>query len=245
MTEIELNRPRLAHVLEGFPVPLVPQPVQQSFERFCLDLDALGRMDRETGTPLIDAVTLTAMLREFVDHDLADKLVALLDAPADCAFRVDLDRGRYDEVSWFELAREVVIFDSQPDANFAELRIPETATVEEVIKAVQARFPSMEEEMIDPEILARQVIKRLQEPGDAEAVLRIISRQLGWWAALVTVLMLPPAVVATRVPSDNEASTIVWPLAMNALAAGVGGWTLTVIGSCLLAPLHPPFEERQ
>ena len=107
-----------------------------------------------------------------------------------------------------------------------------------MVKAVQKRFPSMEEEMLDPAILAPQLIKRLENPRQTEEVLRIIARQLGWWAALVTVLLLPPTISATREPPGIGTSDLAWPLAMNVLAAGVGGWTLTVIGSCLLAPLQ-------
>ena len=238
MNEVDLSRPRLAHVLEGFPVPLVSPTVQEQLERFCLDLDALGRIDQETGEPLIDEITLIAMLREFVSHTLADRLVAQLKALPSCAFRIELQRGRFHEISWFELAKEVVIFDCEFDATFAELRLPDGASTDQVVKAVQNRFPSMEEEMLDPAILAPQVIKRLENPRQAEEVLRVIARQLGWWAALVTVLLLPPAVSATGEPPGIGKSDLAWPLAMNVLAAGVGGWSLTVIGSCLLAPLQ-------
>ena len=88
------------------------------------------------------------------------------------------------------------------------------------------------------QVFAPQVIKRLENPRQAEEVLRVIARQLGWWAALVTVLLLPPAVSATGEPPGIGKSDLAWPLAMNVLAAGVGGWSLTVIGSCLLAPLQ-------
>jgi hypothetical protein len=238
MNEIELNRPRLAHVLEGFPVPLVSPNVLAQLESFYLDIDALGRIDEETGDPLIDEVTLIAMLRKFVSTDIADSLVAQLKALPGCAFRVGLEPGRLTEASWFELASKVVIFDVEPNATFAELGLAASVSAKRVVKSVQYRFPSLEEEMLDPAILAPQVIKRLEDPHQAELVLRTVTRQLGWWSALVTVLLLPPAISALRQLPESGQSVVAWPLSMNVLAAAVGGWTLTVIGSCLLAPLQ-------
>jgi hypothetical protein len=194
--------------------------------------------DDETGDPLIDKITLIGMLREFVSHERADKLVEQLGAITGCAFRVDLERGRYREVSWFELAQRVVIFDAEPTATFRELGLPPEVSRYQVVTSVQKRFPSLEEEMLDPRILAPQVIKRLTDPQQSEAVLRIIARQLGWWAALTTVLLLPPAVTAAKSLPSSDESEVAWPLSMNVLSAAVGGWTLTVIGSCLLAPLQ-------
>ena len=238
MSEVDFIRPRLAHVLQGFPAPLVSPTVQEQLERFCLNLDALGRIDQETREPLIDEITLVAMLREFVDSTLADRLVAQLKSLPSCAFRTGLQRGRHSEISWFELAKKVVIFDCELDATFSELSLADGASTDQVVTSVQNRFPSMEEEMLDPAILAPRLIERLEDPRQAEEILRIVGRQLGWWAALVTVLLLPPAISATREPPGVDSSELAWPLAMNVLAAGVGGWTLTVIGSCVLAPLR-------
>lgn len=238
MNEIQLDRPRLAHVLDGFPAPLVSPAVLERLERFYLDLDALGRVDEQTGEPLVDEVTLIAMLREFVEPALADRLVRQLKALPGSAFRVDLQRDRIREVSWFELAQKIVIFDAEPATTFAQLALAGDASADHVVKSVQRRFPSLEEEMLDPAVLAPQVVARLEDAGQAEDVLKIIARQLGWWSALVTVLLLPPAIAAVRGRGGSAKSEVAWPLSMNVLAAGVGGWTLTVVGSCLLAPLH-------
>jgi hypothetical protein len=238
MNQVSLDRQKLAHVLEGFPSPLVAPSVMEALERFYVDLDALGRIDTETGDPLIDEITLVSLLRESVSHAVADRLVGQLKALPCSAFRVDLVRGRYSEVSWFELARQIVIFDTEPTATFAELDLVAGALPNQVARSVQERFPSLELELLEADVLAAQVVKRLEDPNQSEAALRIINRQLGWWAALTTVLMLPPAIAAARELRESGKSGVAWPLSMNVLAAAVGGWTLTVIGSCLLAPVQ-------
>lgn len=240
MNGIELNRPRLAHVLDGFPEALVSPRTLELLARFYLDVDALGRIDEQTGDPLVDELTLLAMLRIFVSSAVADRLVAQLKALPGCALRVGFEEGRQSarEVSWFELAREIVIFDTETGATFAELGLPSRASIDQVVKSVQRRFPSLEEEMLNPALLAPQLVKRLEDPEQALCLQKTIVRQLGWWAALVTVLMLPPAMSAVRDTPDACNSEVAWPLSMNVLAAAVGGWTLTVIGSCVLAPLQ-------
>lgn len=238
LNRADMDRDRLAHVLQGFPAPLVEPDVFRMLDRYYADLDAIGRIDDETGEPLIDKVQLTALLREFVNLGEADRLVKLLEGLQGAAFRTALGRDRYREVSWFELAREIVIFDTEPKTTFEQLRLSSRATPDEVIDAVQARFPSLEREMADPTILGDQVIKRLSDPQQAEAALHIINKQLGWWAALATVLLLPPAIAARRHVSDPKTAAVAWPLSMNVLGAAVGGWTITVVGSCLLAPLQ-------
>jgi hypothetical protein len=236
MSAVDPNRPRVAYVLHGFPQSLVPPSTLERLQRYWLDLDALGRIDEQTGEPLIDEITLTSMLREFVSPAIAGHLVEDLKKIQGCAFRVGLERDRLParEVSWFELARSIVIFDAEPEARFDQLGLANNASTTQVIKSVQKRFPSLEEEMLDPRLLAPQLIARLQDREQAQRLLAVIARQLGWWSALITVLMLPPAVAAL---DDTEGQAeIAWPLAMNVLAAAVGGWTLTVVGSCVLAP---------
>jgi hypothetical protein len=72
-----------------------------------------------------------------------------------------------------------------------------------------------------------------------DAVLRTLVRQLGWWAALIAVLFVPPTTVTTSERfkgKDRNVAGNTWPLSMYLLAAAIGGWTLTVVGSCVLAP---------
>lgn len=236
MATIDPDRPRVAYVLRGFPETLVPPTTLERLQRYWLDLDALGRIDEQTGEPLVDEITLISMLREFVAPSIADNLVGQLKKIQGCAFRATLERDRLParEVSWFELARSIVIFDAEPDARFAELELGKNASTNQVMDSIQRRFPSLEQEMLDPRQLAPQLMRRLQDPEQAERLLQIVARQLGWWSALIAVLMLPPATVSVEVA--NGQAEIAWPLAMNVLAAAAGGWTLTVVGSCVLAP---------
>src|SRR5215207_10676197 len=109
-----MTRPaRLSTVFDGFPVELVPARAFELLSRFCLDLDAIGRLDAETGEPLIDEQTLVVMLREFVGQPEAERLVRMLGALPGSSFRPAQQLGPpTTEVSWFELSEHVVIFDT-------------------------------------------------------------------------------------------------------------------------------------
>ena len=236
-----MTRPaRLNAVFDGFPVELVPAKAFELLSRFCLDLDAIGRLDTETGEPLIDEQTLLVMLREFVSQPQAERLVTQLAALPGSAFRPARQVGPpATEVSWFELSEHVVIFDTSPETAFRQLNLPAGARGGDVVRAVQNCFPSLEEELLRPDLLPVRMAALLHDEKQFNAVLRMLVRQLGWWAAVIAVLFVPPAAVTTSERfkgKDRGVAGNTWPLSMYLLAAAIGGWTLTVVGSCVLAP---------
>ena len=230
----------LNSVFQGFPERLLPRRSFELLVRFCLDLDALGRLDPSTDDPLIDEQTLFAMLREFVGEDSAQRLVDKLKELPDSAFRlVSQVIPPPREVSWFELAKNIVIFDTTPTATFTELDLSVSPETQKIVMSVQKRFPSMEPELLEPETLPPRIKNLIENEDDLSVVLRTLIRQLGWWAALVAILLVPAATLTTSENFSTEDQTLsrnAWPLAMYFLASAVGGWTLTVVGSCILAP---------
>jgi hypothetical protein len=237
-----MTRPaRLNAVFDGFPVELVPGRAFELLSRFCLDMDAMGRLDAETGDPLIDEQTLVVMLREFVGQPEAERLVGMLGALPGSSFRPAQQLGPPTvEVSWFELSEHVVIFDTSPEAAFGQLQLPARPRSKDVVAAVNRRFPSLEEELLTPQLLPARVAELLADEAQLDAILRTLVRQLGWWAALVAVMFVGPAAV-TRAErfkgKERGVAGNTWPLAMYLLAAGIGGWTLTVVSNCVLAPV--------
>jgi hypothetical protein len=144
------------------------------------------------------------------------------------------------EIPWFELARDVTVYDTRPAATFGDLKLPGPASVSKVVSAVHACFPSLEPELLTPDVLPRRVQALVESDDMATRVMPVIARQLGWWAAAVALLLIPPALVA-RSPAGTRLEPDIgnaWPLSMFFLAAAVGGWTLTVVGSCVLAPVE-------
>ncbi|HEX7957401.1 MAG TPA: hypothetical protein VF508_10690 [Pyrinomonadaceae bacterium] len=236
-----LERPaRLNAVFEGFPVGLVPARAFEQLTRFCLDLDRVGRLDAQTAEPLVDEHTLVLMLREFVGQPEAERLVGMLGELPGAAFRpAQLVGPPTTEVSWFELAEHVVVFDTRPEAAFSQLELPARPRGADVVSAVHKRFPSLEEELLTPDQLPARISELLSDEAQFDAVLQTLVRQLGWWAALATVLLVAPAAVTRSERfkgQDRNLAGNTWPLAMCLLAAAIGGWTLTVVGSCVLAP---------
>ena len=226
---------RLAGVLDGFPRELLPRQAFERIARLTLDMDALGRLEPGTERPLVEPHTLRAALREALPAPLAGRLVELLAGLEGAAFLNEIHPPAR-EVSWHELAERVVIFDGEPDAAFGELRLSPHPTAADLVAAVQERFPSMEPELLQPDGLPPRILELLQDDG-FDAAVHSIVRQLGWWAALAAVLLVPAAYLAAPgAPGEDAGLENAWPLWMVVAATAFGGWTLTVAGSCLLAP---------
>lgn len=228
---------RLAGVLDEFPRALLPPRAFERIARLVIDLDAIGRLEPGTGRPCVEPHTLRAALREALPAALADRLVDLLDGLEGAAFVREVHPPAA-EVSWHELAERVVIFDGEPAASFGELRLPADPDAGDLVAAVHARFPSMEPELLEPHTLPPRIRALLADDG-FDAAVHAVVRQLGWWAALATVLLVPAAHLATVGTGEGEGedgAESAWPLWMAVAAAAFGGWTLTVAGSCLLAP---------
>ena len=141
-----------------------------------------------------------------------------------------------DEVPWFALAANVVVFDPTPNATFNDLTLPSNPELADIVSAVHDRFPSLEDEFLDPTLLPMRIGDLLGSDERLQVVLSTVVRQLGWWAALTLSLLAVPVAIVKAESKGNESLPNVWPLAMYLMAAAVGGWTLTVVGSCILAP---------
>lgn len=224
---------RLAGVLDDFPRTLLPRAGFERIARLAIDMDAMGRLEPGTGRPCVEPHTLRAALREALPPALADRLVELLAGLEGAAFVRDVHPPAT-EVPWFDLAERVVIFDGEPAAAFGELRLPGNPGAADLVAAVYDRFPSMEPELLEPHTLPPR-IRALLEGGGFDPAVHATARQLGWWAALATVLLVPAAFLATGGEGEGGMEAA-WPLWMVVAAAAFGGWTLTVAGSCLLAP---------
>lgn len=242
MTYAEAETARLQSVFDGFPRELLAAATLDRMGRMCADLDAMGRLDPDTGEPMLDEHTLRTLLRSVVDPPLVELVVAVLvGLPGSALRRAQPDPRPPGEVGWYQLATQVGIYDSTPATTFAQLQVPRRQSTRDIVDAVNMEFPSMEPELLDPALLPPRLVSLAQpESRDAlYATLREIARQLGWWAVVVTVLMLPLAIIAST-PAEGERNVEehlnAWPLGMFIFAAAVGGWTLTVVGSCLLSP---------
>lgn len=223
---------RLNSVFAGFPEHLLAPRDRTALARFALDLDALGRIVVETGEPVLDEQTLGSMLRPSMDPAMAAHLIDVLKRlPSPRLRSAEGAAPPSDEVTWFRLAERVTIFDPTPAASFRDLGL---GANQSPVAAVHRRFPSLEDELLVPEVLPRRLLTLLDDDSALAAMCHTLVRQLGWWAVVTALLLVPPAVIATR-DADSRAATM-WPLAMFLLAVAVGGWTLTVVGSCVLAP---------
>lgn len=238
--------PLLKDVFDGFPQTLVPQRTFQMLVKYTLMLDTLGRIDAETGEPLVDEHTLQVLLADFVGDALAERLVALVVNLPACAFRPAHEVGRpVIEIPFFGLAKEVAIFDPTPTNTFRELIIPQKPQVFDIVVAVRTRFPSFEDELLKPDQIPPRLEALLKDDSSLDAVLRSIFRQLGWWAALTAVLLIPLMAMLrtnTEGKEDLELQVNAWPLSMYLLGTIIGGWTLTVAGSFILAPVDVQYS---
>ena len=226
---------RLEAVFRRAPRDGIPAPVLETLSRYVVDLDCLGRVDA-SGRPLVDEHTLFALLaRQLPQASAGDLLARLADLPG-AALRERAERGPAPaEVGWYALAERVPIYDPSPTAALVEVLASPAgpAAAGEVAARVNVVFPSMEIELLAPALAAKLMsLATAADRSGIDHLLRALTRQLGWWAALTAVILVPVA-AAAAIP-DQE---VVWPLAMFAVAAGIGGWTLTVVGGNALAPV--------
>lgn len=229
----------LEDVFYGLPRGLLRRQDFEAMSRLALRMDVLGRLDADTGVPLVEPQTLRTILQDAVGGRAAVRLVDLLDRIPGSAF-VRHVHPPATEVSWFDLAARVAIYDPEPGAAFGELELTAASTLEEIVTSVQARFPSMEPELIVPTDFPRRLRELVEDERAAATVLHEVVRQLGWWAALATVLLVPAAQGGPPRPDEGPAEERLrehlWPLSIYLLCSAVGGWTLTVAGSWVLAP---------
>lgn len=226
-------------VLDGFPRDLVSPQALAQIGRLALRLEVVGRLDPESGAPLIEPHTLGETLRGTLSAAQATWLVDVLARLPGSAFVRDVHPPAA-EVPWFELASRVAIFDTDANATLRELQLSPSASGPEIVAAVQNRFPSLEPELLVPDKVPPRIRALLEDREKFETVLMEIVRQLGWWAALAAVLLTPAALLSAgeRPGDDGELAGNAWPLSLFLLSAAVGGWTLTVVESWILAPVE-------
>jgi hypothetical protein len=230
----------VADVLQGAPLQLLTLEQRVKFLEFCGILDNFGFFldEEKEEEPSVDKTALAALLDETLGAQLADHLLGYLyKLPGSRLVSVD-SVARSRAVPWFVLAQHVVIFDQTPDTRFvAELSA--SPTMWELIDEVQKLFPSLEVEMIDPQVLPAQLEKVLWSNStnpalvgldpSLEWILDLLYRNLGWWAVLGFALM------AAAAKGSAPPGWAAWPLYVYVLAACMGGWTLTVLGGCTLS----------
>lgn len=193
-------------------------------------LDAVGRWHPETDSPSIDAHTLRTALTSLADSSEAHYLISVLEDLPGRAFRENsFLRPPPQEVSWFTLAEHVEVYDTDGTAFLTDLRSKRVPTQKELAAAVEERFPSLELEMLEANALPAVLANLTRD--ETATWLKAVTRQSGWWAALIGTIMRALAIYVRRTPRAD----IAWPLCMFMLSAAVGGWTLTVVGSCALA----------
>jgi hypothetical protein len=231
------RRPRLADLVDGIPGGLLREDALRALARWALDLDAFGRLDRDVEEPLVDEQILRALLTGAVGRDASEEIVSVLIAlPSHRLRRLDDRDFSREEVAWPELAARVAVFDPEPAGTQDALAPPAGASAEETMHSVNRRLPGLELELLDPANLPQR-LGRAHENGEWPGMLAEACRHLGWWAALASALLAVPASVSRGEPAtESGGGGKAWPVAMHLMGLTIGDWTLTVVGSCLLAP---------
>ncbi|PSL57097.1 hypothetical protein B0I31_10274 [Saccharothrix carnea] len=203
---------------------------RRGMAEFRNDLDAIGTL-RPSGAAGEEAwireAALIGHLGRTVGRDLADTLGRAIRALPDS--RLSTSAGDR-PVPWFAIAAKVPVYDVEPTAT-PPSRLSTSPNMAEVIDFVHRAFPSLEPELIDPQELPSRYANLRHPRHEAllEGTIGLIHRNLGWWAVIAFVLSLSAA--ADCAPPGWAA----WPVHVHLLAACVGGWTLTVVGGCVLS----------
>lgn len=225
----------LAGLTPAFSGPLL----HERLKAFCHDLDAIGRVDPE-GEPHVDERALRGMLNRVLSELQTDALVAELRRLPDHRLVTPGPAGT--AMPWFGFAEAVTIFDSDASAAFGELGLAGDAPRWAIVDAIHNRFPSLEVELIDPEVVPPAMERLLGVDRHASETRRTLAeyllRQLGWWAVLAFSLLVPGAMYQQRRAHGDDVTAGMmhpWPVFAYVTAAAMGGWTLTVVENCLLA----------
>lgn len=221
----------MVDILEGAPLHLLTAEQRVRFDCFCCMVDKLGRRPERDDEPLVDEEELRRLLESTVGAVSAENLVvALQQLPGS-----RLVNGRPGVLPWLMLVDGVRIFDCSPDSRFVGDLNP-VAAMWQLMDSVQRLYPSLELEMIDPQVLPERIDSLLRGAwcGSSPALtstLELAYRNLGWWAVLALALM------AAASAGSGPPGWAAWPLYTYVLATSFGGWTLTVLGGCILSDL--------
>lgn len=232
---------RLSDAVRHIPAGSLTAEAAAHLTRLLVDLDAIGRIEHSSGRALVDEHTLRALLRGLMPREDADAIVDLLLAiPGKAVRQRTADAQALTEAGWVELSMAVPIFDADTEGFDCLRRLPVPATSQGMALAVNDLCRSLEVELLDPTILPPVLLELARSEARArlDVVLREVTRQLGWWAALTAVLLLALA-AATDPPAPEgpagRADPNVWPVGMLIYSTAIGGWTLTVVGNWVLA----------
>lgn len=234
------RRPR--DVLSSCPIHLLSDRTAGELLTFSEQLDRVAaRTDK--GHLCVLQETLSNLFGSTVETPVATAFVSEIERVPDARVSArDLP-----PVRWAELADEVVVFDPRLEVNGIDLHLPDRPMPEELVSAINRRFPSMEKELIGltpvvPRI--EELISRLRQSlragGIDPSVRRVFDlagQNLGWWACVGLVLVL--AAGARSLIAFSDANPLdpayVWPTYVFLLTAAMGGWTLTMLESLILA----------
>ncbi len=192
----------------------------------------------------LSADTLARLLSPFAEPEMVSALLAEIERQPDACLS---SRGSLETISWEDLANEVVIFDPRFDVTVTELGVSEVSDADDLVAAVNRRFPSMEQELISfvpvvprvEELMARlrQSCRVGSIDPSVSRVFDLVSKNLGWWASVGLVLVFAAALRSSASFSDatRRDPEIAWAIFVYILTAAIGGWTLTMIESLILA----------
>ncbi|MET7534628.1 hypothetical protein [Streptomyces goshikiensis] len=231
MSQLHTPNHPLGTILSGAPLHLLTQVQRTGFDAFCHTLEQIGR-DSGQDEPLVHVPSLRTLTQATIGDQATDHLLAELTRLPSHRL-TDQDHPRLD---WFALADRVPVFDPTPTSRFTA-PLADTPDMGHVINAVHTLYPSIEPELIDPQLLPARLTRlphpdHTGTPGRLRTVIDLVHRNLGWWAAFALTLM------ASAAAGSTAPGWAAWPLHMYVLAALIGGWTLTVVGGCVLSTPH-------
>lgn len=225
--------PTVESGMEGAPLELLTERQRHLFDSFCRSLDEIPRSDHSSGRPCLDAKALEQTLGRALAPDTTRSLMEILRVAPGSRLTSDAEGHAMTGAGWFDLAAQVVIYDPVPGQPWSVNHAPRTMW--QLIHSVHTIFPSLEAELIDPQVLPARILAVLSDGSPSSAaiqrlddVVQRIHRNLGWWAVLTFALM------AAASGGSAPPGWAAWPLYVHVLAGCMGGWTLTVVGSCVL-----------
>lgn len=216
-------------MLRPFPAYLLTAPQSQHISIFQTALEGLGVI-RSDGEAAVRADRLYALLEQFLGHRQAQHTLESLANLPGCGLLMS-ETENEPAVDWLRLCQQVPIFDPRPDSVLA-LEAGVSYNMGSLIESVRSYFPSLETELIDPQLLP-MVLNDAQDRSTGKDPLGraswLIYRNLGWWGCLGLALLR----VAARISSPPGWAA--WPALVFLLTASFGGWTMTILGSAVLS----------
>lgn len=234
-TSISTATPAASAMLRSLPAYLLTEAQYAQIQAFTGALEQLGVV-REHHPPAVRADRMRELLERFLSRPEAQRTMAsLTDLPGSAL--LDVAGGEDETVGWLPLCRQVTVFDPRPSSELT-LEPGVSYHMGSLIESVRSYFPSLETELIDPQLLpmALNDVRGRDAPhqpaADDDALRRIerlVYRNLGWWGCLALALLQ----AAARISSPPGWAA--WPALVFLLTASFGGWTMTILGSAVMS----------